>query len=196
MERREYLTGLGAISIGGIAGCIGSSSPEMEFQSFIVPDPVGVSIDRTGGVFTGNVHNRRDGGIVRVELWFFRDQNVPNPEVPSQFANGEGRQFEIARSRFLAADERGEIEFNAQNSLPEQWEYGIMAWPASHGAVFKNTGEAGEVEIKFKFRDTRGYDLQEPSTKLEGVGGGGTIEPVFDVVVPPRVEYEIIAEPA
>ncbi|MFP9193198.1 hypothetical protein ACLI4Q_16310 [Natrialbaceae archaeon A-CW1-1] len=194
MDRREFLTGAGAVSIGGIAGCSGSSSPEMEFQSFIVPDPVGMSIDRTDRVFTSEIHNRGELGIVRLELWFFRDQNVPDPEVPSQFANGEGRQFETARSQYIGTDRREEIELTAQNSLPEQWEYGIMAWPASHGAAFKNTGGTGVVEVKFKFRDTKGYDLQEPPTKREEAISGETIHFGFRVVVPPRVEYEIIVE--
>ena len=146
------------------------------------------------------IQNSRGSGQIRVELWYFQDSNVPDPSAASIYLENsrEGRQFDLDRSFYFNSEERREESIIGSENAPEQSEfpeYALMVWPASHGAVFENTGESGEVEFRFEYRDTAGYDPVEPADKLEAVGSDSTIEVVFETVVPPRSEYEILAEP-
>lgn len=200
LQRREILSGVTAASIGGMAGCVGSSKPEMEFEKFIVPDPRATSATVDESEYSGTIHNSREKGNIRVELWYFRDQTVPNPRVPYPFQETPNlnRSFDVGRSFYFSEDERREISIAATNKQHPQWdqiEFGIIPFPASHGAIFKNTGSAGEIELRLEYRDTQGYDVEEPPRKLETVGEDNEIEASFEVLIPTDVEYEIVAEP-
>lgn len=200
MKRREYLIGAGTAGLGGIAGCSGQISPDMEFQNFIVPDPESVSADTKDEKYFTTIQNTGGSGDIRVELWFFKDSEVPNPSAPAIYQNTKNsdRYFDIARTRYFNEEERRELTIERSDNPPiqsEDREFGMIPWPASHGAVYKNTGSSGEVEFRFEYKDTRGYDTEQPSNKLRTVGEGENIEVVFDIVVPPGAEYEIVAEP-
>ncbi|TYL37586.1 hypothetical protein CV102_16635 [Natronococcus pandeyae] len=136
-----------------------------------------------------------------LELHYFRDQNVPQPEVANQFedANYDDRTFDVARSFFFSEDERREVSFAPTREPPEEWEmpeYGISPFPASYGVIIENSGSSGQFEIELTYKDTLGYDLEEPSSKLESVDSDEQVEVLFDVMIPGDVEYEIFAEPA
>lgn len=198
MRRRRFLATIGVGSIGTIAGCI-SNEPEMNFQNFVVPDPVVVSVDNFENTYYGTIENRRGDGNVKAELWYFNDPNVPDPDVPASFYTdiSQSKEFDIARTSYFSQNERREVTITTNNQPTQwsSWEFGILPWPASHGAVFTNEGQTGEIEVRFEFRDTLGYDVVEPPAKIESVGADESIEVSFNVVVPPRVEYEIVAEP-
>lgn len=200
MRRRAFLIGAICGGIGSVAGCSGLGQPAMEFRTFVVSDPVPVSADNVENEYVGTTHNRGDHGTVRVELWFFGDSAVSNPEAAAMYVTDDrsDRHFDLARSRWFDAAERREVSILGDTDPPmppESREFGLMPWPASHGAIFENTGETGEVEFRLEYRDARGYDPEEPPTQLETVGGGEPIEIQFETVTPPGAEYEILAEP-
>lgn len=201
MKRRDFIVGTAAASAVGISGCAGSTNPEMEFGQFVVPDPRATSLDTNGDEYFATIQNIGDDGSVRIELWYYQDSDVPNPSAASMYtpnpAAMEGRHFDLARTLYFDAEERREISILADDGQPfstESSEFGIMPWPASHGAVFENTGSAGEIEFRFQYRDTQRTSIEEPTPKLETVGSDTTIEVIFDTVVPPGAEYEIYAE--
>ena len=39
MERREFLAGVTTTSVVGLAGCAGSTGPQMETQRLVYPEP-------------------------------------------------------------------------------------------------------------------------------------------------------------
>lgn len=188
------------MGVGSLPGCSGPSEPQMEFQRFVVPDPNVVTVDTEGDEYFATIQNRGESGNIRVELWYFRDSDTPSPSAPSIYQNNthEGRHFDLARGGYFSAGERREVSIIGSEDSPT-WEgsreFGMFPWPASHGAVFENSGDAGEVEFRFEYRDTGQYDPAEPANKLDTVSSDSTIEVVFDTVVPPSAEYEIIAEP-
>jgi hypothetical protein len=198
MKRREFLGGATVAGFSGITGC-SILGPEMEFQNFIVPDPRAVSVNQDGNEYNGTIDNRGDEGSVRVELWHFKDSDVPSPKRPSIFLPAkpsQNRDFALARNSFFRSDERREVAL-LNDGAPNDWdEFGIIPWPSSYGAVFKNTGGSGRVKATFKYIDSTNLDVQTPQEKVESVGSDQTLEVIFQVIVPPGVEYEIIAEPA
>lgn len=199
-RRRQFLLGLTTAGVSGIAGCAAALEPEMEFKSFLVPKPNPVSIDADGNEYATTIHNSGDRGSIRTELWYLRDQTVSTPNVPHKFQDdySAGREFDVGRSFYFSSGERREVSFGATKEQPtwSQGDYGITVFPASHGAVFENTGSAGEIEARLEYRNTQGYDVEVPSKKLESVGEGERIEFTFDVLIPKGVEYEIVAEQA
>lgn len=204
MQRREFLAGATAAGVSSITGCIGSlgeSDPDLEFQHFIVPDPTVASVDSTDDEYSATIQNRGEGGNVRVELWYYRDSEVPNPSAPSiyQEDDHEGRHFDLARSRYFNGDERRDVSITGdgqQFSRAESPEFSMNPWPAAHGASFENTGGSGEVEFRFEYRDTGGYTAEEPSNQIETMGSDETLEIMFSTVIPPGAEYEILADQA
>lgn len=201
MKRRDFLQTLSVGSLVGVAGCA-SSGPNLEFRNYVIPDPRVVSVDQNDEEYFGIIQNRGDEGSIRIELWYFENSRVPNPETAFLFQSVADQRsdqvFDLARSRFFSRDERREVQILAESGPPTQWdsfEFGIIPWTASYGAVFNNTGGSGEVEMRFEYTDTLGYNVQQPSNQLQSVGSDGTVEAAFGVVVPPGVEYEIVAEP-
>lgn len=202
MRRRIFLASIGAAGVGSVSGCAGLINPDMEFQSFMVPDPTGVSAEAHDNSYSAIIHNRGDSGGIRLELWRFKNSNTPNPDAASIYELDAieqlDRKFDRAVTTFFSSGERREVTIASETEPPQVWdspEFGILPWPASHGAVFKNTGRAGNIEFKFKYIDTRGYSVSTPPPQVESVGSDKTIEIVFDTVIPPRAEYEIVAEP-
>lgn len=199
MQRREFLVGVTASSIGTIAGCAGITSPDIERIRTVYPEPYAVSVDTEGTEYFGTIHNRGNDGNVRLELWFFQDQSVPSPDESHLFNTSDrnDRVFDIARNSFFSENERREITINATQQQPEwdQREFAILPIPASYGGKFKNTGSSGEVEMRLEIEDTMEHELEEPSRKLQTVGSDEEFEAIFNIVMPAGVEYEIIAEP-
>lgn len=199
MRRREYLAGATTASVGLLSGCAGLTEPQMEFRRFVVPDPNVVNIDVDGDEYFSTIHNRGKSGNIRSELWYFRDSNstLSAPSIYQADISG-GRHFDSAISSYFSADERRKVSIIGSDNAPSQSEFpdfNIISWPASHGAVFENSGDTGEVEFKFKYRTTGIYNAVEPANKLDTVSSNSTIEIIFDTVVPPGAEYEIVAEP-
>lgn len=196
MNRRAFLAGITAACIGSGAGCL-RSGPDMEFERFVVPDPVVTEVESSGSEYSGTIHNRRGEGNLRVELWHYRDSRTPDPSVPAPFQDEQqpGQHFNVARTHFFSEGERREVSITTDDVPSDTREFGIVPWAASHGAIFNNNGGSGEVEVTFEYRETRGYDVEQPSEIVETVGSDQTLEVVFDVVVPPQVEYEITADP-
>lgn len=201
MKRRKFISGVVGGGMAGLVGCLGAvdSSPEPEFQEFIVPDPRGVQINREENEYTGTIHNRRGEGEVVIELWYLRDSTVPEPDVQHdyQLSPVSGREFVTARSEYFTKDERRDVSIKASNDMPDDWSYyGMYPWAAEHGALFKNTGGTGEVEARLEFRDTQGFNLDTPTPVLDSVSSDETLHVSFHILIPPQVEYEIVAEPA
>jgi hypothetical protein len=103
MQRREFLVGVTASSIGTIAGCAGITSPDIEQIRTVHPDPYAVSVDTEGTEYFGTIHNRGYGGNVRLELWFFQDQSVPTPDESHLFNTSDrnDRVFDVARNSLV-----------------------------------------------------------------------------------------------
>ncbi|MDS0257812.1 hypothetical protein NDI56_00155 [Haloarcula sp. S1CR25-12] len=200
MKRREFIVGGTTAGISGIAGCSDSATPVMEFQNFVVPDPRMVSQDADGEEYVATIQNTRDGGEIAVELWYYRSPDTPRPGAAATYLNGEyqDRHFESAKARYFAGGERRDIAVTGDDHPlmeSDSFDYGFALWPASHGAVFENTGGSGEIEFRFEYQDTQGYNPREPPNKLDSVGRGKTIEIVFNTVIPPLAKYDIVAEP-
>ena len=108
------------------------------------------------------------------------------------------RHFESGKSRYFDGGERRNIAVTGDDHPlmeSDSFDYSFATWPASHGAVFENTGGKGDIEFRFEYQDKRGYNPRVPSNKRQTVGDGETVEVVFTTVIPPLAEYDIVAEP-
>jgi len=172
----------------------------MEFQRFVVPDPQLVSEDTDGDEYVATIQNTRDGGEIAAELWYYRSSETQRPGAAAMYLDGEyqDRHFETVNSRYFAGGERRELALTGTDHPlieSDSFDFGFSTWPASHGAVFENTGGSGEIEFRFEYQETRGYTPREPPNKMESLGDGETIEVVFNTVIPPLAEYDVVAEP-
>jgi len=200
MKRREFIVGGTTAGIGGIAGCSASANPNMEFQHFVVPDPRLVSQDTDGDAYVATIQNTGDGGEIATELWYYRSPDIPGPAAAAPYLNGEyaDRHFVSGKSRYFDGGERRDMAITGDDhplTRSDSFDYGFSLWPASHGAVFRNTGGGGKIEFRFEYTDTQGYNPSPPPDKLDSVGNDETIEIVFNTVIPPLAEYDIVAEP-
>lgn len=202
MKRREFLAAAATTSVVSLAGCSGSTGPQMEVQRLTYPEPamVSVDVDDNDTEHFATIQNQGDSGNIRLELWYMRDTSTPTPSAPSIYLDDtdEGQYFDLARTFFFDSGERREESIFASSDAPpfeEFPDYYMIPWAGSYGAVFENTGDTGEVEFSFEYRDSMGYEPTKPDDQMTTVGSDSTVEVVFDTVAPPQAEYEIIADP-
>jgi len=200
MKRRDFLVGGATVGISGIGGCADAAAANMEFQHFVVPDPRVVSQDADGDEYVATIQNTRDAGEIAVELWYYRSPEIPIPGAAAMYLNGEyeDRHFESGKSRYFDDGERRDIAVTGDDHPlmeSDSFDYSFATWPASHGAVFENTGGKGDIEFRFEYQDKRGYNPSVPANKQQTVGDGETVEVVFTTVIPPLAEYDIVAQP-
>lgn len=199
MHRRQALAGTGATIATALAGCL-DSGPNPGVPELLEPEPSVVSVRaRGGGEFSATVDNTGDAGNIRLELYYLSDNTVDLPSNPAPFVQADSPEWIFDRANTTAFDsgQQREASLTATEQRPADWpDFIIRAFPASYGCLVENSGDAGDITVRLELVEDPIPAVEVPDPRQVSLDGGQSTEVTFDVLLPPRAEYEITAEPA